>query len=142
MKRVSSSFRTHSPALMMMELALMGKPKILASSDVSLKRLLLAEGVGELHVPLVQGELLPFEVGLLVQHPSRCSCSAVAVVSRSQRTLSNTSDERNHKNQQRSDPPVVGSAGWQMAACEHKHCVGSTSDQHRNNVTVTSSGDI
>lgn len=37
MKRVSSSFRTHSPALMMMELALMGKPKILASSDVSLK---------------------------------------------------------------------------------------------------------
>lgn len=29
--------RTHSPALMMTELALMGKPKILASSDVSLK---------------------------------------------------------------------------------------------------------
>lgn len=29
-----------------------------------------AEGVGDLDVPLVQSYLLPFEVGLLIQHPA------------------------------------------------------------------------
>lgn len=39
--------------------------------SVHLRLLLRTEGVGELYVSLIQCDLLPFEVGFLIQHPSK-----------------------------------------------------------------------